>query len=107
MAILKNITSGSINGIIITGSLYVNTISSSSDIFLIRSNIGPLHRIESNGNTNVYSDLFIINNYLTQRPVLTVSQSIVQFTTHSIDPIDPAPNGGFYFTSSSLYIGLD
>jgi hypothetical protein len=92
---------------IISGSIVASVNVNPNEIFLIKSGSNTFYKIENNSNTNIYSDLFIINNYLTQQPVLTVSQSIVQFTTHSIDPIDPAPNGGFYFTSTSLYIGLD
>lgn len=92
---------------IISGSVVASVNVDPNEIFLIKSGSNTFYKIESNSNTNVYSDFFIINNYTTQQPVLTVSQSIVKFTTHSLDPTDPAPNGGFYFTSSSLYIGLD
>ena len=41
-------------------------------------------------------------------PVLTVSQSgVVILATQSIELTGNAPNGGIYFTSSSLFIGLD
>jgi hypothetical protein len=55
---------------------------------------------------DVGSTIFLITN--NNIPVFTVSQSgVVILATQSINPIDPAPNGGIYFTSSSLYVGLD
>ena len=55
---------------------------------------------------NVNSTIFLITN--NNIPVFTVSQSgIVILSTQSINPSSPAPNGGIYFTSSSLYVGLD
>ena len=55
---------------------------------------------------NVGATIFLITNNNT--PVLTVSQSgIVILATQSLNPTGTAPNGGIYFTSSSLFIGLD
>ena len=55
---------------------------------------------------NVGSSIFLITN--NNIPILTVSQSgIVILATQSIDPTGTAPNGAIYFTSSSLFIGLD
>jgi hypothetical protein len=50
--------------------------------------------------------IFLITN--NNIPVLTVSQSgVVILATQSIELIGNAPNGGIYFTSSSLFVGLD
>ncbi len=55
---------------------------------------------------NIGSTIFLITN--NNIPILTVSQSgIVILATQSIDPTGIAPNGAIYFTSSSLFIGLD
>ena len=52
-------------------------------------------------------DLFLIKN-LAGTTLMKVSQSgVVVFATQSTAPTGTAPNGGFYFTSSSFYIGLD
>jgi hypothetical protein len=55
---------------------------------------------------NVGPTIFLITN--NNVPVLTVSQSgIVILATQSSIPTGIAPNGGIYFTSSSLFVGLD
>jgi lysophospholipid acyltransferase (LPLAT)-like uncharacterized protein len=83
MRLFSPTITGSLNitgSTVLTGSLFVK--STSNDIFIIK-----------NGNNT---------------PVLTVSQSgIVVLSTQSINPIGIAPNGGIYFTSSSLFVGLD
>lgn len=53
------------------------------------------------------NDIFIIKNFNNQ-PILTVSQSgVLVLATQSMDPTGIAPNGGIFFTSNSLFIGLD
>jgi hypothetical protein len=53
------------------------------------------------------NDIFIIKNFAEQA-ILTVSQSgVVTLATQSVELTGPAPNGAIYFTSSSLFIGLD
>lgn len=53
------------------------------------------------------NDIFIIKNFNNQN-ILTVSQSgVVVLATQSIELTDPAPVGAIYFTSSSLFIGLE
>jgi len=53
------------------------------------------------------NDIFIIKNFAEQS-ILTVSQSgVVTLATQSVELTGTAPNGGIYFTSSSLFIGLD
>jgi hypothetical protein len=110
MALIKpeQLRSGSYN---ITGSLFGTSsyatfaltasyaLNSSGDPFRIST--GSI-----SASVNVGSTIFLITN--NNIPVFTVSQSgVVILATQSINPIDPAPNGGIYFTSSSLYVGLD
>ena len=53
------------------------------------------------------NDIFIIKNFAGNN-ILTVSQSgIIVLATQSVQLTDPAPVGGIYFTSSSLFIGLE
>lgn len=56
---------------------------------------------------DIYSEYFYVRNKQTEQPVLTVSESIVQFATQSSNPVGPAPNGGIWFTSTNFYVGLD
>lgn len=56
---------------------------------------------------DIYSNYFYVRNKQTQQPVLTVSESVVQFATQSSNPTGTAPNGGIWFTSTNLYVGLD
>jgi len=58
-------------------------------------------------NLTLSSDELIIENYSTQQPVVTVSQSIVQFATQSFDPTGTTQAGSVWFTSSSFYVGLE
>lgn len=71
--------------------------------------VGTPFRISTgsiSASVNIGSTIFLITN--NNVPVLTVSQSgIVTLATQSIDPTGTAPNGAIYFTSSSLFIGLD
>jgi len=110
MALIRpeQLRSGSYN---ITGSLFGTssyatfaltasyTLNSSGDPFRIST--GSI-----SASVDVGSTIFLITN--NNIPVFTVSQSgVVILATQSINPIDPAPNGGIYFTSSSLFVGLD
>jgi hypothetical protein len=55
---------------------------------------------------DVGSTIFLITN--NNVPVLTVSQSgVIILATQSITLTGPAPVGGIYFTSSSMFIGLE
>jgi len=131
----NQIISGSVNipsGSIITGSLFgtasfaltasnltnfdlsriaINNITASvsqdpNNLFLINSGSTIYLNISGSGNTELYSSLFIIKDFTTQQPILAVSQSIIQFATQSSDPTNTAPNGGIWFTSTNMYIGL-
>jgi len=99
--------------ITLSGSLTV-TGSSKFDInnstFTITSGSTPAFSVNTQGQTNISSsasDIFLIKNAV-GTSLLTVSQSgVVSLSTQSIELINPAPNGAIYFTSGSLYVGLD
>ena len=93
---------------IATGSITASVDISPNNLFLIKSGSNVYFNISSSSNITLSSNLFIIKNFTTQQPILTVSQSgIVILATQSIDPTGTAPNGAIYFTSSSFFIGLD
>ena len=93
----------------ITGSFKVNPSSISGDIFLITSASYDVLKIKDDGGIviqNSSPNILEVNDG-NSNPVLTVSQSqVVIFSTQSSNPIGGAPNGGIYFTSSSLFLGL-
>lgn len=93
--------------LIATGSITASVSNDPSNLFLIKSGSTSYLNINSNSNTTLYSNLFIIKNFTNQQPVLTVSQSLVQFATQSSNPSGNALNGGIWFTSASLYVGLE
>ena len=92
---------------IVSGSVTASVSEDPNNLFLIKSGSFSYINIASNSNTTINSNLFIIKNFTTQQPVLTVSQSIVQFATQSSNPTGAAPNGGIWFTSTNMYVGLD
>jgi hypothetical protein len=93
----------------ITGSFKVNPSTISGDIFLITSASYDVLKIKDDGGIiiqNSSPNILEINDG-NSNPVLTVSQSqTIIFATQSSNPIGEAPNGGIYFTSSSLFLGL-
>lgn len=91
----------------VTGSTILTAVSNETDIITVRSGSSTFLTINTGSLFDIYSDLFNVRSLTTQQPVLTVSQSIVQIATHSIDPLGTAPNGGIYFTSTNFYVGLD
>jgi len=92
---------------IATGNITASVSQDPNNLFLIKSGSTTYLNVSSSGNAELYSSLFIIKDFTTQQPVLTVSQSIVQFATQSSTPTGTAPNGGIWFTSASMYVGLD
>jgi hypothetical protein len=92
---------------ITTGSITASVDVSPNNLFLIKSSSNVYFNISSSSNTTLSSNLFIIKNFTTQQPVLTISQSIVQFATQSSIPTGTTQAGSIWFTSSSLYIGLE
>jgi len=93
--------------LIATGSITASVSDDISNLFLSKSGSTSYLNIAKNSNTTLFSNLFIIKNFTNQQPVLTVSQSLVQFATQSFDPSGNALNGGIWFTSASMYVGLD
>jgi len=91
---------------IATGSVSAS-VNLTGDIFLIKSGSNTFFTINQNSNTTINSNLFIIKNFSTGNNVLSVSQSVVQFATQSLDPSGTTQPGTIWFTSSSLYVGLE
>jgi hypothetical protein len=91
---------------IFTGSIEAK-VNVDGNIFLIKSGSSDFFNIKDTSETILYSNLFIVKNFTTQLPVLTVSESIVKIATHSFDPTDPTEAGSIWFTSSSFYVGLE
>jgi hypothetical protein len=92
---------------ITSGSITASVDIDPNNLFLIKSGSATFLNIQNNSNTTVYSNLFIVKNFTTQQPVMTVSQSIVQFATSSTPPVGPTQAGSIFFTSSSFYVGLE
>ena len=105
--ILTNQTSSLNLSRIISGSVIAGVDVDPNNLFLIKSGSTVYFNISSNSNTTLHSDLFIIKNFTTQQPVLTISQSVVQFATQSFNPSGTTSAGSIWFTSSSMYIGLE
>jgi len=108
---ITNISASSVVGLslfsIATGSITASVNVTPSNLFLIKSGSTEYLNISSSSNTTLYSNLFIVRNFTTQQPVLMVSQSIVQIATQSFDPSGTTNAGSIWFTSSSMYIGLE
>jgi hypothetical protein len=92
---------------ITTGSITASVDVDPNNLFLIKSGSNTYFNIANNSDTTLYSNQFIIKNFTTQQPILTVSQSIVQFATQSSNPTNPSKGGEVWFTSTELYVGLD
>ena len=92
-----------------TGSVTAS-VDVTGDIFIIRSASYNPFTVSGTGLTTISgsaANLFLIKN-ASNEPVLTVSQSgVVILATSSIELTGPAPNGAIYFTSNSLFVGLD
>ena len=92
-----------------TGSITAS-VNVTGDIFIIKSGSYKPFTVSSTGLTTISgsaTNLFLINNASNQ-PVLTVSQSgVLTLTTSSVVLTGTAPNGAIYFTSNSLFVGLD
>lgn len=90
-----------------TGSITASVSLDPASLFLIKSASISFFNIAANGDTTIQSDLFIIKSFTLQQPVLTVTGSIVNIATHSIDPTGITEAGNIYFTSNAMYIGLE
>jgi hypothetical protein len=102
-----NAGEGSITNQIATGSITASVDVNTNNLFLIKSGSNIYFNISSSSNTTLSSNLLIVKNFTTQQPVLTISQSIVQFATQSSIPTGVPEAGSIWFTSSSFYVGLD
>lgn len=92
---------------IATGSVTASVDTNPNSVFLIKSGSVNFFNVSSSGDTTLSSDLFIVKNITTNQPVLTVSQSIVKIATQSFDPSGTTEAGSIWFTSTSMYIGLE
>jgi hypothetical protein len=90
-----------------TGSISASVNVTPENLFLINSGFTQYFNISSSGNTDIYSNLFIVHNFTTKQPVLTVSQSVIQIATQSFDPTGDTIAGSIWFTSASMYVGLE
>lgn len=108
---LTNISASNVVGLslfqIATGSVSASVSVNANDLFLIKSGSNTHFSIDQDSTTTLNTNLFIIKNFDTQQPVLTVSQSVIQFATHSLNPTGTTLAGSIWFTSSSLYVGLE
>lgn len=108
---LVNISASNVVGLslfqIATGSVSASVSIDSTNLFLINSGSNPYFSIDQNSTTTLNSNLFIIKNFITQQAVLTISQSVVQFATQSLNPTGTTNAGSIWFTSSSMYVGLE
>ena len=92
---------------ITSGNVSASVNVNPNNLFLINSGSSPYLNISSSGNIDVYSNLFIVRNFTTKQPILTVSQSIIQIATQSLAPTGATVAGTIWFTSSSFYVGLE
>ena len=90
---------------IATGSITASVDIDPAHLFLIKSASTEYFNIASDSTVTSYSNLFVIKNFTTQQAIFTVSQSVVLIATQSATPT--VSNGGFWFTATDLYIGLD
>ena len=92
----------------ITGSLDIN--GNGGDIFLIKSSSVDVLTVKESGVVTITNDaptMFLIRD-TSFAPILAVSESgVVIFATQSQELTTTAPIGAIYFTSSSLFVGLD
>ena len=104
-----NAGSGGSGYSIATGSVTAS-VDVTGDIFIIRSASYNPFTVSNTGLTTISgsaANLFLIKN-ASNEPILTVSQSgVVILATSSVSLTGTAPNGGIYFTSNSLFVGLD
>lgn len=102
-----DVVQGLILNKIYTGSIEAVVNVTTESLFIINSSTKSYLNISSSGNTELYSNLFVVKNFTTNEPVFTVSQSIAKFATHSVDPTGVTDAGAVYFTSNNMFIGLN
>ena len=102
--------SGGGGGSFISTGTVSASVSLSGDIFIIKSGSYNPFTVSSTGLTTISgsaANLFLIKN-ASNEPILTVSQSgVLTLATSSVELTTTAPNGAIYFTSNSLFVGLD
>jgi hypothetical protein len=103
------VLNGGLTYAIVTGSITAS-VDVGNTIFFIKSGSYTPFSISNTGAVTISgsaSNLLTVKN-ANNTNVLAVSQSgVVILATSSIELTGTAPNGGIYFTSSSLFIGLD
>ena len=90
-----------------TGSITASVDVNPNSVFIIKSASVDFFNISSSSNTTLASNLFIVKNFNTDQPVLTVSQSVVKIATQSFDPTGTTDAGSIWFTSTAMYVGLE
>ena len=94
---------------IVTGSITAS-VDVGNTIFLVKSGSYTPFSISNTGEVTISgsaSTLLSVKN-TNNTSILAVSQSgVIVLATSSVELFSSAPNGGIYFTSSSLYIGVD
>lgn len=91
----------------VTGSTVLEAGNGVTNVLTAKSASVLFINVDTGSKVDVYSSLFNVRRPSNQQPVLTVSESIVQFTTQSTNPTGTAPAGGFWFTPTDLYLGLE
>jgi hypothetical protein len=90
-----------------SGSVTASVNVGYDGVFLIQSASNAFFEISGSSETSIYSDIFIIKNFTNKQPVLTISESVAQFATQSLDPVGSTNVGSIWFTATNLYVGLD
>jgi hypothetical protein len=94
---------------IVTGSITAS-VDVGNTIFLVKSGSYTPFSISNTGAVTISgsaSNLLTVKN-ANNINVIAVSQSgVIVLATSSVELSSSAPNGGIYFTSSSLFIGVD
>ena len=101
--------SGSFSG---DGSAIKNVSASSADmstdgVFLIKSGSSEIVEISGSSQFNINIDLFLVKNFETGEPLISISKNAIQFSTQSFQPTGSIKAGSIWFTSNSLYIALE
>ncbi len=82
----------------VDGNLFILTYGAPENKYL---------NIREDSETEFYTNYFLIRNYTTREEVFTVSQSIVRIAPQAFDPTGTTDAGSIWFTSSSMYVGLE
>jgi hypothetical protein len=90
-----------------TGSISASLDVSENSLFLINSGSQKYFNVSSSGNAELYSDVFVVRSFTTNKPVFSVSQSVYKFATQSSAPSIPDEVGSLWFTSTDLYVSLN